>query len=109
MARTISERSRLWLAGYLEGEGSFGYHSFSPRVSVQTTDLDVIIRVAALMRTPVKGPLLRGKNRNPIWYTQAYGDDARNVMTLVKPFMGTRRRCQINAVLEIKRVRGKRG
>ncbi len=90
-----------WLVGYLEGEGTFGYHSFSPRIGVQTTDLDVIQRVAKLIGGEVKGPLLRDRRRNPIWYVQTYGSKARDVMRLIRQYMGVRRKHQIMAVLDL--------
>ena len=84
-----------WLAGYLEGEGSFNYHCYSPRVGFQTTDVDVAEKAAKLLGGDVKGPLHRAKRRQPIYYVQVYGDKARKAMKLLKSHMGLRRREQI--------------
>ena len=88
-----------WLAGYLEGEGSFNYHCYSQRIGFQTTDVDVAEKAARLLGGEVKGPIMRAKGRQPIYYVQVYGDKARKWMKVLKPHMGTRRREQITDAL----------
>ena len=90
-----------WLAGYLEGEGSFNYHCYSQRVGFQTTDVDVAERAAKLIGGEVKGPLFRAKGRQPIYYVQVYGDKARKTMKLVRKHMGLRRKEQIDRALSM--------
>ena len=90
----------MWLAGYLEGEGSFTYKCYSQRIGLQTTDADVILKVARMMGGNVGGPLMRAKRRQPIYYMQIYGPNARKWMRLIRPYMGLRRREQINAALD---------
>ena len=97
-----------WLAGYLEGEGTFFYHSLSytARIGLQSTDLDVIDRAAKLMGAVAHGPLKRGTRRKPIWYVQVYGGNARKLMSKLLPLLGNRRKKQItDALAKVDRVK----
>ena len=82
-----------WLAGLLEGEGSFLKAPPSspncPRISLEMTDKDVVERAASLMNGKVA--------------TRAV-----ELMRVLHPEMGSRRRSQIDAALEtyIERRRG---
>jgi hypothetical protein len=92
-----------WLAGLLEGEGSFmaGPPS-SPRmpiISVNMTDEDVVSRVGRIFGRKV----FAYKPRDPRWQ-QSYqvrvtGGRAVRWMTLLRPLMGMRRQAQIDRAL----------
>lgn len=93
-----------WMAGLLEGEGSFYQGPPSRRayvkVSVEMTDRDVIERVAALWGMAWRSP----KNRNPAAWKQSYqtviqGKKAEALMRQLYPLMGERRRKQIDVAL----------
>lgn len=100
-------KTKYWLAGFLEGEGSFmkGTPS-SPNMSsvaVTTTDEDVIQKVASLWG--VKYHEIREKRRDekPHWKT-AYvirlrGYKAVELMKSLRPLMGIRRQQQIDKAL----------
>lgn len=96
----IQDRDIHWLAGLLEGEGSFGYKAWSPRIGLQTTDADVVERAAVLLQREPKGPLMRDRNRKPIWYVQVYGAEAAAWMMTLYCLLGKRRKGQIRGALE---------
>ncbi len=94
-----------WLAGILEGEGSFmaGPPSSlnSTTLVMATTDFDVAARAAALLGTR---PVIRCKPRQA-HHKQAYqvcitGARARAWMYKLRPLMGTRRQAQIDRAIQ---------
>ena len=93
-----------WLAGLLEGEGSFlavrrkRDGAVLPRISMTTTDRDIIDRVVALMGGSVSE--IRRPNKKVAW-GWAVGSFAHVEywMTRLYPHMGARRRQQIDVVL----------
>lgn len=89
-----------WLAGYLEGEGSFGYKDWSPRITFQTTDFDVARHAGVLLRRGPRGPLQRGLTRKPIWYTAAHGQRAAEWMMTLYVLLGARRQVSIRDALQ---------
>lgn len=94
-----------WLAGLLEGEGSFGYHlnggRRSGRISIQIglTDLDVIERVAILFNRKVYCHKKR-QNRKQSYSTFLTGPEAVILMRSLTPLMGNRRKNQIISSIE---------
>lgn len=100
----LTEAEWAWIAGILEGEGSFGLvNGRIPRVQVGMTDFDVIERIVALLGVgtlsvfvpkegaTAKKPALRldiRKARDVVW-----------VMEQVLPWMGKRRSAKIRSVL----------
>jgi DNA-binding transcriptional regulator YiaG len=102
----MTENDLAWLAGLLEGEGSFlkapPSSPNSPRISLEMTDKDVVERAASLMGSKA---VKRINLRNPHW-KQTYrviikGSRAVKLMRVLYPQMGARRRTQIDAALEI--------
>lgn len=101
----------IWLAGWLEGEGSFYYilsTGNSPRIVVQvfSTDLDVLKKAQALMGaktiTLIKPRPMTGTQwkSNGGYRTEVQGETAAALMRSLLPFMGRRRTQQINDALE---------
>ena len=91
----------VWLAGILEGEGSFIAKGKSLTISINMTDLDVMERVSCLVGAPsiYKGQY---KNRNKPTYTLGVsGYRAVLIAMLVYPWMGTRRRNSIKSMWEM--------
>lgn len=93
-----------WLAGLLEGEGSFKKGCPSapgkPVVTVSMTDRDVIQRVADMLGVRS----FREQHwANPKWKTaytlQISGRRAVDLMIRLRPMMGARRRAQIDAAV----------
>jgi|SRR5689334_12129884 len=102
----MKERDLTWLAGLLEGEGSFLKAPPSspncPRISLEMTDKDVIERAATLMGGKAA---TRVNLKNPHW-KQTYrviikGSRAVELMRVLYAEMGARRRSQIDAALEM--------
>ena len=94
-----------WLAGLLEGEGTF----FRPRrygtlrVVLGMTDRDIVERAASLVGRPSVYEAKR-KNKKPHHKTQYWwmltGHSAAAVMMTIYSFMGERRRTKIQQLLE---------
>ena len=93
-----------WLAGLLEGEGSFMPPSPSApklvRINITMTDKDVIEQVAKLVgvkyihkRTPTN------ENWKPSYRITILGTRAVNLMVLLRALMGERRKQQIDKAL----------
>jgi hypothetical protein len=99
----FSRETLLWLAGLLEGEGSFipGPPSSPgvPRISVEMIDEDVIARAALALGNRY----WRVGGRNDIWKptyrTQLRGESAVRLMQVLRPMMGLRRQAQIDRAL----------
>jgi hypothetical protein len=94
-----------WLAGLLEGEGSFMRPIPSaprlPIVQLQMTDRDVVERAARLMglSTWRNKSLKREDHGKDCWATRVNGTRARELMIQLRPLMGERRQAQIDAAL----------
>jgi transposase-like protein len=93
-----------WLAGLLEGEGSFMVGSADrpnqPRVGLVTADADVMARAARLIG--VSYQLRKDKlqpNWSPVYSLRARGTRSVNLMRVIYPVMGARRQLQIDRAL----------
>jgi hypothetical protein len=95
-----------WLAGWLEGEGSFSRPPPSDprrgRIVAKTRDADVAAEVGRLLRV---APLFSHDDRerrrawSPTWRLLKRGGDAALLMSVLHPLMGSRRRSQIESAL----------
>jgi len=95
-----------WLAGLLEGEGSFMSGSPSkpnlPRISIQMTDLDVMEKVGTLLGLRLSSQNPRKHPRPPrktIYSCQLRGSRAVALMKQLRHLMGSRRQAQIDKAL----------
>lgn len=99
----IPRQDLLWLAGLLEGEGSFmpGPPSKpnSPRVQVQMADRDVIERAAATLGTTQLCTYQAHEDWKAIYSTCVRGKRAIAIMQQLYPLMGMRRRAQIERAI----------
>lgn len=100
---TMSELDVAWVAGLLEGEGTWGGNNKSVWVSCTMTDLDVLEK---LQRTVGVGKIYQGKKQKPhykdfwIWQLRK----KQQVATLSKallPHMGKRRRERIEHIVNL--------
>ena len=91
-----------WVAGLIEGEGSFTWRS-SPTISIQMSDLDIVLRAARLLGGNVRGPYQpKGKaSYKRTWAFAVSGSNAASWMMTIYSFMGERRRAKIEEVLAI--------
>ena len=94
-----------WLAGLLEGEGSFMRGPPSEpnrvRISVDMTDEDVIRKVAVLMEASYVecGKDRRNTKWKPYFRVMVRGNKAARLMRLVFPLLYSRRQAQIDRAL----------
>ena len=99
-----------WLAGLLEGEGSFfvaysrnGGHQYPhARIEVSMTDKDVIQRAAKLLGATYrlqKWSTAATRHYKPIWKSSVYSANAVSHMLRLAPLMGRRRKRKIADVL----------
>lgn len=89
-----------WLAGLIEGEGSFRWHHRSPAITIQMTDEDIITRVAKLWDRPVYGPYgPYGQSKKQTWQTMVTGPQAIGWMFTLYSFMGARRKQKIEEIV----------
>ena len=95
-----------WLAGWLEGEGSFLAPPPSDRrrarVSAVARDLDVVARVARILGvSPIvqRDPRGRARGWSPLYRVLCRGSRAVELMTAIEGMMGERRRAQIRRAL----------
>lgn len=89
----------IWLAGLLEGEGTFDSHRGKyPRVRLAMTDRDVVGRAASLMDTGIRLSLHKAPAQ-PTWHAEVSGARAAEIMTAILPYMGTRRSGKIATIL----------
>lgn len=88
-----------WLAGLLEGEGSFQIRRGNAIVvSLGMTDEDIIQRAAQYFGKPIYKEE-RPAGYKTVYRTQCYGQHAMALMMTVYPLMGKRRQKQIKNVL----------
>ena len=88
-----------WLAGLLEGEGSFQSNK-NTRLSLEMTDEDVVKRAADLCKAELRGPRRpANKSWSATWSFYLYGQRALDVAETVRPLMGIRRCGQIDRMI----------
>lgn len=101
----ISAHDAMWLAGLLEGEGSFVCDSMNgrsrprPRIALQMTDEDIVGRAASLLGARVWGPYKKKSPRKPVWATAVTGPKAVEWMRILCPYMGERRQLKIREII----------
>ena len=94
---------RAWIAGLLEGEGSFiasrGARSSYPVIKVEMCDREVIERAARLLDTRVWAVPPGTEGWRPTYVAQIAGHRAAEWMRALRPSMGLRRTAAIDAAL----------
>lgn len=94
-----------WLAGLLEGEGSFNTTGGYPVVKLTMCDRDIVARVADLFGgtgiwdMTQDGDAERGWS--PTWATGQAGARAADLMRTLRPLMGARRGAAIDRALQV--------
>jgi len=96
---------RAWLAGLLEGEGSFlaswdGQSSY-PVIKVEMCEQDVVERVADLLNTRLWVEAARTERWRPTYVAQIAGHQAAGWIGTLRPYMGLRRTAAIDAALAV--------
>ncbi len=92
-----------WLAGWLEGEGSFMAPPPSkprcPRISAQAKDKDVVLEAARLMQIKPGFEKSRKPQWSSTWRVLLQGRRAITLMLALEPLLGERRRAQIQCAI----------
>ena len=96
-----------WLAGILEGEGSFQLARTArkrgkiliPRIELGMTDKDIVQQAAAFMRIKVFRVGRESTKRKPYFRFLVWGHYAAGWMMTLYLLMGTRRRTKIREIL----------
>lgn len=111
----LNWKELYWLAGWLEGEGSFVAPPPSsprgPRIHVNCCDRDVVFEVARLLRVkPREMQDPRGLERgwSASWRALLTGGRAITLMQAIRPVMGIRRQQQIDQATEKAKAAGAR-
>lgn len=96
IAPTVTDT--MWLAGVMEGDGTFCLSGNTARLSLQMTDRDTIERAALLFGGKVwkHPPTSSGK---PVWACGRSGLSAVEWMRVLRPYMGSRRQTQITTTV----------
>lgn len=97
----MDEKELYWLAGILEGEGSFMAGPPSdpnrPRIAVHMPDKDIIERVAEFFEVSyIHEVVPSNKNWSTTYRVIVRGPKAIEIMKKVRPIMGDRRKQQID-------------
>lgn len=96
----------IWLAGLLEGEGTFDLHRGRyPRIRLGMTDRDIVGRAATLMDSKIR-LALHPAPMKPSWHAEISGERAAAIMRELLPFMGARRSQKIAEILGAVRFGG---
>lgn len=98
----IKISSIFWLAGFLDGEGTFIYNGSSPRLQVISTDLDLIQRCKREMNVTTN---IYNVKRYESHHKRAHGltingSFAVSWMMTLYPLMSIRRKSEIREVIE---------
>lgn len=98
-----SERDLHWLAGLLEGEGSFMRGSPSkphlPSIQCAMIDQDVVARAADILGCGVTTVSPRQSHWKESYAIRVRGAAAVEWMTALRPLLGTRRKAQIDRAI----------
>ena len=102
-----------WLSGIIEGEGCFYCKTSTSKLNdgvycyplsgfaVMSTDKDVMIRLSSLLGLNLRGPYYKEteKIRKVVWSVQITGSKAIVIMQKFYPYLGERRKVQIDEAI----------
>jgi hypothetical protein len=98
MDRTTKDLA--WLAGLLEGEGSFTDSRGSVSIQVTMTDSDIIERAAAILGVDTRKSWQPKGNRKRVYGCYVLGPRAVGWMMTLYQFFGERRQRRIREIIE---------
>lgn len=102
---SISDNDLHWLAGWLEGEGSFMKGSPSApsqvKVKAEITDEDVVQKASIILGVSyAKVNRITKPHYKPTWTIMVRGSNAIELMHLLRPLMSKRRQQQIDDAIK---------
>lgn len=99
----LDMRQLAWLAGLMEGEGTFARATPAkprrPTMSVGMADEDVVRRVCELWGTRLWTFRLKNPRYKPVHRTELVGGSAVSMMSLLRPHLCSRRQAQIDEAM----------
>lgn len=95
----MNSEELAWIAGWLEGEGSFITRGTTCSVTASSTDLDVLERVRSLAGGRVHAITKRQAHWKDAWVWTLSGTPAYELMTRLLPWLGSRRAARAQEVL----------
>lgn len=98
---SIKLKDIYWIAGILEGEGSFSNESNSPRIRLKMTDRDIVNRARLILNSDVEIKTIPETYPNKeTYYITITGNIAVQWMYTLYPILGIRRRLRIKGIVE---------
>lgn len=95
----VTTNQIYWLAGFLDGEGSF-QNANTPLISINQTDLDLVERVKQITNCSNSiGITEANGNRKTLYYFTITGMSAIQWMMTIYPIMSVRRKSQIREII----------
>lgn len=93
----------IWLAGLLDGEGSFVFQGQepykTPAIQLEMTDKDIVERAARIMGAPIGQFRKRAEHHKGTYRTELSGIRIKEVANAILPYMGERRSARIKELL----------
>ena len=99
----VSTADIHWLAGLIEGEGSFMFGKGSTSIMIQMTDRDVLVRAAKILGCKVRDGHYRPKGKSTyktVFACGVFGMRAFGWMMTLYSLMGERRQAKIRSIIE---------
>ena len=97
---SVSAADLGWVAGLLEGKGSFGMNLDRPCLLLASSDEDVVQTLASIWRTKIRGPQLRDGSKKKVWVASVHGGEAVGWMQTIYTLVGVRRQRRIRELLD---------
>lgn len=96
--KNLSDTDIAWLAGVFEGEGCIyaPSHRRGARIAIKMTDKDIIERIDAMFPCPRITPVLPRESHHQVQYawTITKGDTIEEILELLMPYFGERRKAK---------------
>ena|SRR5689334_7865416 len=97
----LTERDLWWIAGFLEGEGSFDMASRSQRIHAAQVNPEPILKLQKLVGGKIYEIIPTSSfSKNPQQHWHLGGEPARELMVLLYPLMSAKRQEQIITALK---------
>jgi len=97
----VTPEERGWLAGLLEGEGTFAYSRGTPVIVLTMIDEDIVRRAAALMGSPSVRRRHHNARYQPTYTARLSGRCSVDLMRELEPLLGHRRGGRIRELLAL--------
>lgn len=105
------ETEYAWAAGFFDGEGCSTLSSGYISISIAQNHIEVLERFKKIVGLgAVSGPYLTtNENRNPFWRYNVFGNDAKDVMEQIFPYLGSVKKEQWEKTLQNAKPIARRG